>query len=114
MPMRGQSMGMVLLQVLVVLAGAGSVAYGANRTGQLSVLEYQRSNGKNCPNPGVKVTSTTKTINQVFVYGGLGLILMAFILAHMGSFGGFSGGFRRGYGGGYGGGVSVDMYPGGI
>ena len=97
------TLGLTLLQIIAVLAGAAGVAFGSSKLGQLSLLESQwsRPNGKkNCTSNGLKVTNSTKVINQVLLYGGLGLILMAFILANFGSFGfrGFS--FSMG-GGGY-------------
>lgn len=98
------SLGTTLLHVIAVLAGAAGVAYGAANLSKMALLEAQwatPAGKKTCSSNGLKVAASTKTMNQVFMYGGLGLILVAFILAHMGSFGGMGFGMSmmssRGY-----------------
>ena len=81
---------MTMLQVIAVLAGAAGIAIGSSKLGQLTLLESQwsRPNGKkNCTSNGLQVTNTSKTINQAYLYGGIGLILLAFILTHIGNIG---------------------------
>lgn len=105
--------GATLLQIITVLGGTAGVYMGASKLGQLNLLQTQwgSANGrKYCTSNGMQVSNSTKTKNEVLLYGGLALILLSFILPHIGNFSFRGFGFSMGMGGMGMGGMGGGMY----